>query len=200
MSGLSEVSILIGQRTSDLEKAREIFTAESRAFVSGILGGIRRTRAEPWVSGRVRVDIPREIDTEAKASAYLREVFALARADLRFKKGTNFTAVGEVKFGIEYDDGADVFAWQIALVPESRYQRIDDRIWPKWRTERGSDLPPGSVHQDKSNTVRFVSRALDAALTPEVAFNDVKGVLDFLLSTDAVLADAVGLDIPDATD
>jgi hypothetical protein len=53
------------------------------------------------------------------------------------------------------------------------------------------------VHQDKSNTVRFVARALDASLSPDVAFNDVKSVLEFLLSADGVLADAVGLDIPE---
>ena len=108
-------------------------------------------------------------------------------------------AIGKVKFGIEYDDGADVFAWQIARVPESRYQRIDDRIWPKWRAERLSEPLPGSVHHDESNNVRFVSRTVDGTLTPQVAFNDVKGVLDFLLSTDPVLANAVGLDIPEET-
>lgn len=36
MSTLSEVTILVGQRARDIEKAREIFVAEIRAFVGGI--------------------------------------------------------------------------------------------------------------------------------------------------------------------
>lgn len=34
MSGLSEVSRLFAGRAGDLEKAREIFTAETRSYVS----------------------------------------------------------------------------------------------------------------------------------------------------------------------
>jgi hypothetical protein len=51
MSGLSEVSVLIAQRARDIEKAREIFTAEIRAFVNGILAGVRRIRSDPWTTG-----------------------------------------------------------------------------------------------------------------------------------------------------
>jgi hypothetical protein len=60
MSALSEVSILIGQRARDIEKAREIFTAEIRAFFGGILAGVRRIRSDPWTTSRVRLDLPRE--------------------------------------------------------------------------------------------------------------------------------------------
>lgn len=60
MSALSEVSILIGQRARDIEKAREIFTAEIRAFVAGILADVRRIRSDPWITSRVRIDLPRD--------------------------------------------------------------------------------------------------------------------------------------------
>ena len=85
MSVLSDVTLLIGQRAADLEKAREVFTAEIRAFVSGILGGVRRVRSEPWTSSRVRIDMPREIETEARATGFFNAQFAIGRANLRFK-------------------------------------------------------------------------------------------------------------------
>lgn len=199
MSGLSEVSILMGQRAADLEKAREIFTAEARGFVSGILAAVRRARSDPWIMSRVRVDLPREIDNESKTTSDFRTQYALARADLRFKKGTLFTVVGEIQFGIEFDDLTEAFAWQIKLVPASRYQRIDDKIWSHWQGS-STPKPPGHLHQDKANIVRFVARPLDSNLTPEIAFNDVKGVLDHLLTTDAALADAVGVDLSPGED
>ena len=195
MSSLSEVSILIGQRAGDLEKAREIFTAETRAFVSGILAGIRRARSDPWTTSRVRIDIPREIETEAKATGYVSSQFAIARNNLRFKKGTNFQVVAEVRFGIEFDESANAFAWQVTLVPAARYQRIDDLLWHQWRSMQGASLPPGSVHQDRANTIRFVSRTVGPELTAELAFNDVKTVLEFVISADAPLGEAVGLDM-----
>lgn len=192
MSGLSEVSILFGERAGDLEKAREIFTAEIRSFVSGILAGIQRARSEPWVSPRVRVDIPREIETESK-TGYLSSQYASARAQVRFKKGVNFTVVAEVRFGIEFDQSIDAFVWQVALVPAARYQRVDDVLWRLWRAA-DSEAPPGAVHQDKANTVRFLQRRIGKDLTAEVSFNDVKRVLEFIVSADAALAEAVGLD------
>ena len=67
MGGLSDVSMLFGQRAGDLEKAREIFTAEARAFVSGILAGVQRARSDPWTAPRVRIDLPRDIETESYA-------------------------------------------------------------------------------------------------------------------------------------
>ena len=61
MSGLGEASVLIGQRAADLEKAREVFTAEIRNFATGVLAGVRRVRQAPWVTPRLRIDVPREI-------------------------------------------------------------------------------------------------------------------------------------------
>jgi hypothetical protein len=194
MSVLSEVSVLLGQRASDLEKAREVFTAEIRAFVTGILGGVRRVRSEPWMTARVRIDVPREIDTEAKSTGYLSSQFAVARATLRFKKGTLFTVVAEVRFGIEFNEVADAFGWQMSLVPAARYQRIDDLIWAQWRNSPANAAFPGCAHQEKANTIRFVSRPIETDLRPETAFNDVKNVFEFLMGTDAALAEAVGVD------
>jgi hypothetical protein len=45
--------------------------------------------------------------------------------------------------------------------------------------------------------VRFVLRPVDKALTPDLAFNDAKQVLEFMLTADAPVADAVGLDLPE---
>src|SRR6185503_13994151 len=115
MSALSEVSILIGSRAKDIEKAREIFTAEIRAFVGGILAGVRRIRTDPWTTARLRLDLPRDIETEAKASSDFSSQFAISRVTVRFKKGTNFRQVADVRFGMEFDESSDVFAWQITL-------------------------------------------------------------------------------------
>ncbi len=193
MSGLSEVSILIGQRARDIEKAREIFTAEIRAFVNGILAGVRRIRTDPWTTSRVRVDLPREIEYEAKASPDFSSQFASARVALRFKKGTQFREIADVRFGIEFDEDVAVFAWQITLVPAAKYNRIDDVVWHQWKGQASPPLP-SAKHFDKANTVRFVSRPVGVELTAEVAYNDTKTVLEFLLTTETGLADAVGLD------
>ncbi len=195
MSGLSEVSILFGKHAPDIEKAREIFTAEIRAFVSGVLGGVRRVRQDPWTTPRARVDVPREIETEAKATGYLSSQFATARANLRFKRGTNFMVIAEVRFGIEYDEAADAFAWQVVLVPAARYQKLDDVVWTHWRAKGNGSGLPGAVHHDRANTVRFVSRAIGPELTPEVAFNDVKAALEFLLSIDGAIGESVGIEV-----
>jgi hypothetical protein len=196
MSALSEVSVLIGQRARDIEKAREIFTAEIRAFVNGILAGVRRVRTDPWTTSRVRVDLPREIEFEAKASPDFSGQFASARVALRFKKGTQFREIADVRFGVEFDEDVGMFAWQITLVPAAKYNRIDDAVWHQWKGQTSTTLP-GAKHFDKANTVRFVSRALGAELTAEVAYNDTKTVLEFLLTTETGLGEAVGLDTSD---
>jgi hypothetical protein len=193
MSALSEVSILIGQRARDIEKAREIFTAEIRAFVGGILAGVRRIRSDPWTTSRVRIDLPREIENETKTSSDFSSQYAVARTDLRFKKGTKFVQIADLRMGIEFDEGADVFAWQITLVPAARYNRVDDVVWHQWRSHQPSYA--GARHQDRANTVRFVSRALGPEVTAEAAFNDVKTVLEFLLGVEVQLGEAVGLDV-----
>jgi hypothetical protein len=193
MSSLSEVSILIGQSAAELEMAREVFTTETRRFVEAILEAIRRARSDPWTSGRVRVDLPREIETESKAAAYLTNQFAFARADLRFKKGTKFVVIAEVPFGIAFDTTINKFAWLVNLVPASRYPRLDDALWSKWRGER-PDVP-GAAHEEKANTIKFVSRPVDRELTSEMAFGDLKMVLEYVLAADGVLATTVGLDL-----
>lgn len=193
MSALSEVSVLIGQRARDIEKAREIFTAEIRAFVNGILAGVRRIRTDPWTTSRVRLDLPREIEFEAKASSEFTNQFAAARVALRFKKGTQFRQVADVRAGIEFDEESGVFSWQITLVPAASYNRIDDVVWHQWKGHPAGSAP-GARHFDKSNSVRFLARPVGADVTGEVAFNDTKTVLEFLMTTEMALADAIGLD------
>ena len=55
-------------------------------------------------------------------------------------------------------------------------------------------VAPGARHQDKANTVRFVSRAISSDVTAETSFNDVKTVLEFLLTVESAIGEAVGLD------
>ena len=193
MSALSEVSVLIGQRARDIEKAREIFTAETRAFVGGILAGVRRVRSEPWTTARVRLDLPRDIETEAKASSDFSSQFAIARIAVRFKKGTNFRQIADVRFGVEFDESSDIFAWQVTLVPAASYNRVDDVVWHQWRTQQNG-VPPGAKHQDKANTVRFLSRPISPELTAAAAFKDVTTVLEFLMTAEGALAEAVGVE------
>jgi hypothetical protein len=192
MSAMSEVSVLIAQRARDIEKAREIFTAEIRAFVNGILAAVRRIRTDPWTTSRVRVDLPREIEFEAKASSEFTSQFSFARVALRFKKGTNFRQIADVRCGIEFDEDAGVFVWLIELVPAASYNRVDDVVWHQWKAQ--SSTPAGARHFDKANTVRFLSRTVGPELTAEAAFNDTKSVLEFLLTTEPGLADAIGLE------
>ena len=193
MSALSEVTLLIGQRAGDLEKARDIFTSDTRNYVTSILSALQRARSEPWVQARVRIDLPREIDYEAKSGGPLSSQYAVGGCDLRFKRGMKFTVVARINFGVEFDDPLGAFAWQVTLIPEARFHRIDDGLWNLCRAAAGQMPLPGAAHQPKSNTVRFVQRSLDKDVTAELAFADVKQVLDAVLSADAVLADAVGL-------
>lgn len=199
MTALSEVSILVGQRARDIEKARDIFTAEIRGFVSGILAGVRRTRSDPWTTARVRIDLPKEIETEGRVVGDVSSQFAAARATLRFKKGAVFQQIADVRFGIECDDDADAFGWQVTLVPAARYNRVDDVLWYQWQLG-GQERLEGGKHQDRANTVRFVRRALTSELTGEIAYNDVKSILEFLLSAETALGEAVGLDATPADD
>jgi hypothetical protein len=193
MSTMSPVSILIAENAADIEMARSVFTAETRRFVEGILEAIRRARSDPWTTARVRVDLPREIETESKHSSYLSDQFAFARADLRFKKGTKFVVIGEVPFGIAFDEEMNAFAWQISLVPAARYARLDDALWTRWKGQPSTLA--GTSHQHKANTIRFTSRPVSKDLTAEVAFNDLKTVLEFVLASDQALAATVGVDL-----
>lgn len=196
MSTLSDVSLLIAENAAHLELAREVFTTETRRFVESVLEGARRARSDPWTSGRVRVDLPDEIATESKAVANLQSQYALARPYLRFKKGTKFVVVAEVPFGIVFDESANAFAWQMSLVPAARYTRLDDVVWRAW-VAAGVSLP-AALHQERANTVRFVSRALSKDLTLDLLFGDVKTVLEYLLGLAEPLAEAVGVDLTPA--
>lgn len=192
MSALSEVTILISQRAGELEKAREVFRAETRTFVASILDAIKRARSEPWVQGRTRIDFPREGETEGTSAVSLESQFA--RCQLRFRREMTFRQVADVRFGIEFEQPKDAFLWQVVLVPAPRYPRMDDLLWDHWRSAVGAGLPPGSAHQAKANTVLFVQRPVAVELTADVAFNDLKLVLETLLAAGAALAEAVGFE------
>jgi len=198
MSTLSDVSLLIAENAVHLELAREVFTTETRRFVESALGGVRRARSDPWTSGRIKVDLPDEIETESKAVANLHSQFALARPYLRFKRQTKFVVVAEVPFGIVFDESANAFAWQVSLVPAAKYTRLDDVVWRAWLSA-GVSLPDAK-HQERANTVRFVSRAVSKDLSLETLFGDVKTALEFLLGLGEPLAEVVGLDEPDTAD
>lgn len=198
MSTLSDVSLLMAENAAHLELAREVFTTETRRFVESALEGLRRTRPDPWTTGRIRVDLPDEITTESKAVAYLQSQFAMARPYLRFKKQTKFVVVAEVPFGIVFDETANAFAWQMSLVPAARYTRMDDVVWRSWMSA-GIALPEAK-HQERANTVRFVSRPVGKDLSLEVLVGDVKTVLEFLLKLGEPLAEVVGFDEPDAAE
>lgn len=195
MSGLSEVSVLVGQRAAEIEKARDIFTAEIRDFTKSVLGGLRRVRSEPWAAPTVRLDLPKDIETESKGTD-LRDQFALARINLRFRKATVFIVVAALNVGIEFDERKDAFVYCVTLVPHEKYQRVDDHLWHAWQRAMPPEAAlPGTEHRAKENTVRFVARPLNRELTLELAFNDVKAVLEFLLSSEQPLAEAVGKDL-----
>jgi len=194
MTIMSDVSLLIAQRAGDLEKAMEIFRGESRSFVKGVLAGIRRTRSEAWTMPRVRIDIPRDIEVEARAATNLTSQVVEARAALRFKKGTVFQHVADAAFGVRFDGTLDQFAWCVELRPATRYPRLDDLVWQHWRTQEAGRNMPGALHQERANAVTFVSRGLTSEVSAEIAFNDAKAVLDFLLAAEVPLGSAVGLD------
>lgn len=157
---------------------------------------MRRARSDPWTSCRIPVDLPEEIATESKAVAYLQSQSALARPYLRFKKQTKFVVVAEVPFGIVFDESANTFAWQMSLVPAARFTRLDDVVWRAWQSA-GVSLADAK-HQERANTVRFVSRAVSKDLSLETLFGDVKTVLKFLLGLGEPVAEVVGLDLTPA--
>ena len=197
-SGLSEVAVLLAQKAHDIETARDIFKDEIGVFVNGLVSALRRSRSDPWTSSRIRLELPREIETESKSVSRVTDHYAIARIGVRFKRGTNFAQVAEIKFGIELEDPSPHFSWQITFNVMSRYLRIDDLLWSTLKTTKTLDLP-GQAHKDKTNTVVFSSRPVNAELTAETAFADLKNVMEFVLNADAAFAEAVGLD-PSPTD
>jgi hypothetical protein len=192
MSTLSEVTILIGQRAGDLEKARDVFASETHAFVNGILALVKRARSEPWVQGRVRIDLPKDVETEEASVVSVESTFA--RCQLRFRKEATYRSVADIRFGIEFEEGVNSFVWQVVLVPHAKYPRMDDLLWSHWRASGGETLAPGAAHQAKANTVRFVQRPVSQELSGENAFGDIKQVLENVLAADRLLAEAVGID------
>lgn len=192
-SGLSEVTLLLSQKANDIETARDIFKDEIGVFVNGLISALRRSRSDPWTSSRIRLEMPREVETESKSVSRVTDHYAIGRIGVRFKRGTNFVQVAELKFGIELEDPSPVFTWQITFNVMSRYLRLDDLLWSALRMAKHPELP-GQAHKDKTNTVVFSSRPVDAGLTAEVAFSDLKSVLEFVLASDSAFAEAVGLD------
>jgi len=196
MSTLSDVSLLIAENAAHLELAREVFATETRRFIESALEGVRRARSDPWMNGRVRVDLPDDVESESKAAASLQRQYALARPCLRFKKGTKFVVVAESPFGIEFDARANAFVWRMSLVPVARYTRLDDVLWRAW-TAAGMSLP-SATHQERTNTICFVSRIVNKDLNLDTIFGDVKATLEFLLGQPEPIAEAVGVDLTPA--
>ena len=195
MSGLSEVTLLLAQKANDIESARSIFKDELAVFVGGMVSALRRARSDPWTTGRMKLDLPREVEVETKAVARVTDHFAIGRVGVRFKKGTLFVQVAEIKFGIELEDPAPTFVWQVSFNVMSRYLRIDDLLWSTLKTSKQLELP-GQAHKDKTNTVVFATRPLDSGLTAEIAFTDLKSVMEFVLGAETAFAEAVGVDPP----
>lgn len=189
MGALGNVTLLMAENVGSLELARDIFTSEIRRFVKDVLESARLDRSEPWTNGRVRIDFPREIDTEARFSAYMTSQFALARADLRFRRDTRYIKVADVPFGIIYDETDKAFSWCVRLVPMGRYPLLDDAVWS---AAEGPEKRFGAaVHHHATNTVRFVSRRVDASLSTEQAYADIKAVSEFLLELAEPLAKVI---------
>jgi hypothetical protein len=192
-SGLSEVTVLIAQKASDIETARDIFKDEIGVFVGGLVSALRRSRSDPWSSSRIRLELPREIETETKSVSRATDHYAIGRVGVRFKRGTLFVQVAELKFGIELEDPSTVFTWQVTFNVMSRYLRLDDLLWSALKAAKQPDLP-GQAHKDKTNSVVLSSRPVDGNLTAELAFSDLKSSMEFVLASDAAFAEAVGLD------
>lgn len=195
MNRLSEVTHLFSKHVWEIERARETFTSETRNFVVAVLQSLRQTRSEPWASHRIRINLEADIEREGKVTAYLTAQYAIARAQIRFKKTVNFVLVSGLNFGIQWRESSQEFAWHVSLIPAAGYTQLDDVLWKEWLDQQSTPPLPGGYHAAKANTVCFVSRPLDPELTPDLAYNDVKQVLDFILKSDASMAGAIGLDL-----
>ncbi|HPH66816.1 MAG TPA: hypothetical protein PLF40_13760, partial [Kofleriaceae bacterium] len=175
-------------------RAREYFTVDIRRFVRSVMEQLMLERDSSVTSGRVRIDLNKEIENETKATSQLTNQFAQATSILRFKKGTkSYSQIAEVRFGIVCGDG-NSFAWQATLVLTSKYHRLDDDLWAQWSQSSAGSTAVGSKHFKKDDTVCFYSRPLSADLTSEVVLGDVNRVLDFLRGGEATIANAIGSD------
>lgn len=187
MIELSEVSILFGQHVSDIEKARDIFTAETRRFVDDLLESVRDEGSGPWSTPKVQVKTKdASLETEEKITGFVSKQYARTSVDLCFKIKVKYVVIAEIQFGVEFDAAARSFAWRVALVPESKYQWLDEVVWTEWQKAKPT-LPPGAKHQAKEGAVVFVSRRFGPDLTFKAAWEDVAGVLRFALSAEPVL-------------
>lgn len=195
MATLSEVTTLISERAAELDKARELFKAETRAFVNGVLAGVKGARSDPWARARIRIDLPREAEMDGKPTVSLESPTACCQ--LRFRKETKYSHVGDLRFGIEYEEAIGGFVWQVVLVPNPRYPRMDDLVWAVLKGSGESASAPGALHHTRTNSVRFVQRLVNRELNGDCAFADVKQALDVLLGADRALAEAVGLEQDD---
>lgn len=194
MIGLNPISILVGQRAGELERAREYFTVDIRRFVRSVMEQLMLERESSVANGRVRIDLSKEIENETKATSQLTNQFAQTVSILRFKKGTkSYSQIAEIRFGILCPAGNE-FAWQAALVLTSKYHRLDDDIWAHWRQSPNGISAVGADHKKKDDTVIFFSRPLDASLTSSVVLSDVNQVIEFIMATEPAIANAVGSD------
>jgi hypothetical protein len=181
MNGFSEVSRLFASRAGDIEQARGHFIAESRALVEAVLQGVKKSRSDPWHSKRARIDFGPEVE-ESKMTGYFNSQYARGQADLRFLKGLKHMAVATVRFGIDYKASAGCFVWRVTLVPGSKYDHLDDALWQTWNEAGPSGKPAGAEHLHKQNMVVFAYRPLDESFSVDVALEDAKMVLEFLLT------------------
>lgn len=188
---LSEVSLLYAKRVGDLERARDIFTDDCRAFVDGVLKPIVRG-VKNWSQGRVRIDPERDVD-ESKAG-YVLSQHACGNAELRFRRAANMTPVADLEFGLRYEKDEDCFVWQVILSRGAKFRQLDHLIWHRYKDV--TPLPPGAKHFERENNVRFVMRHLDQ-LTQNEAHADVKATFDFLLGCESAIEAAVRAAYPE---
>ena len=139
MSELSEVSMLYGQHVVDIEKARDIFTTEARRFVRDLLENVRDDGTGLWTTPKVQIKTrDADLETEERVTSLLTRQRAVAIVDLCFKIKVRYVVISEIKFGIEFDAPSSSFAWRIELLPEGKYQWLDEIVWAEWQKA----LPP----------------------------------------------------------
>lgn len=188
MSELSEVSILFGQHVVDIEKARNIFTTETRRFVEDLIEFVQQgEEAKAWSKPKVQIKTEdASLENEEKVTGIIKRQYARTTVPLCFKIRVKYVVIAEIQFGVEFDEAADSFAWLVKLVPESRYQWLDEVLWTEWQKSKAT-LPPGAKHLAKEGAVVFVSRRFGPDLTFKVASEDVVSVLNFSLAAEPVL-------------
>jgi hypothetical protein len=187
MSELSDVSILFGQHVLDIERARDIFTAETRRFIGDLLSAIENDRTGSWSSPKIQIKTKdAELENEGKSTGFLSRQYVIATLPLCFKIRVKYMAIAEINFGVEFDVATGSFAWRVKLVPSSRYQWLDEVVWTEWQKAKTS-LPPGASHEPKEGVVVFMSRCFGPDLTFKLASEDITDVLGFLVGAEPAL-------------